>query len=120
MTTREETSEEYRMRKGLPDANSRQVGGEHYQNSGEIQHWDIVNLFSLDYFQGQITKYLFRWKLKGGVQDLEKARHFLDKYIEDAKMNEVFLQAQKAGVLDPARGVHFEGEEPGPDYVNQD
>lgn len=62
-------------------ANERQVGGTHYKNGGE-EHWDRVNRLGLDYFQGQITKYVERWKLKNGVQDLEKARHFLDKYIE--------------------------------------
>ena len=61
-------------------ANDRQVGGTHY--AAEIQHWDWVYINQLDYFQGQITKYVARWKNKGGVQDLHKARHFLDKYIE--------------------------------------
>lgn len=64
---------------GTP-ANSRQVGGKHY--AFPIQHWDFVASNDLDYFQGQITKYVARWKRKGGIQDLEKARHFLDKYIE--------------------------------------
>jgi len=61
-------------------ANLHQVGGEHYKNP--VQHWDWVASNELDYFQGQITKYVARWKKKGGIQDLEKARHFLDKYIE--------------------------------------
>lgn len=65
-------------------ANDRQVGGEHYKTGGE-EHWDRVARLNLDYFQGQITKYVERWKKKNGVQDLEKARHFLDKYIELAK-----------------------------------
>ena len=63
------------------NANSRQVGGAHYQGA-TLQHWDVVALFNLDYFAGNITKYLFRWRAKGGLQDLEKARHYLDKYIE--------------------------------------
>lgn len=65
-------------------ANSRQVGGAHYSqmSSGGLQHWDVVALLGLDYFQGCITKYVFRWRLKGGVEDLKKARHYLDKYIE--------------------------------------
>ena len=62
-------------------ANDRQVGGSHYKNGGE-EHWDRVDRLGLDYFQGQITKYVERWKLKNGIQDLEKASHFLDKYIE--------------------------------------
>lgn len=62
-------------------ANEKQVGGNHYQKAA-VQHWDIVHMHGLDYFQGQITKYVMRWKDKNGVQDLEKAKHFLEKYIE--------------------------------------
>jgi hypothetical protein len=66
-------------------ANDRQVGGEHYKTDNGLQHWDIVDIFNLGYFEGQITKYLFRWKKKGGIKDLEKAQHFLEKYIEIEK-----------------------------------
>lgn len=62
-------------------ANERQVGGDHYKNGGE-EHWDRVHRLGLDYFQGQITKYVERCWEKNGVEDLQKARHFLDKYIE--------------------------------------
>lgn len=64
------------------EANSRQVGGDHYKKHGALQHWDIVAMFGLDYFQGNITKYVIRYRDKGGVEDLRKARHYLDKYIE--------------------------------------
>lgn len=63
-------------------ANERQVGGTHYSTDGGLQHWDIVDIFKLDYFQGQITKYVMRWNKKNGVEDLKKAAHFLEKYIE--------------------------------------
>lgn len=63
-------------------ANERQVGGSHYQAGDKPQHWDIVAMHDLDYFQGQITKYVMRWKKKNGLQDLQKAAHFLQKYIE--------------------------------------
>jgi hypothetical protein len=69
-------------------ANDKQVGGEHYKKtgtSGGMQHWDMVHEFGLDYFQGNITKYLFRWKEKNGIQDLKKAQHYLEKYIELAE-----------------------------------
>lgn len=65
-------------------ANDRQVAGNHY-GGGKLQHWDVVVKFNLDYFQGQVTKYLFRWRSKNGIEDLEKAKHFLEKYIEEAK-----------------------------------
>jgi len=62
-------------------SNARQVGGSHYGLS-YFQHWDMVALFDLDYFQGQITKYIMRWRAKNGIEDLEKAQHYLEKYIE--------------------------------------
>ena len=64
-------------------ANDRQVGGEHYR--GGIQHWDWATSEELDYFQGCITKYVARWRKKGGISDLEKAQHYLEKYIEVEK-----------------------------------
>ena len=64
-------------------ANERQVAGNHYKSS--IEHWDYVVANQLDYFQGQITKYVTRWKNKNGIDDLLKAQHFLEKYIEVIK-----------------------------------
>ncbi len=66
---------------GPNKANDRQVAGDHYKTDG-LQHWDMVQMFELDYFQGQITKYLFRWRKKNGIEDLQKALHYLEKYIE--------------------------------------
>ena len=63
-------------------ANERQVGGDHYKKHGNVQPWDIWAFFNLDAFQGAIVKYVIRWRDKGGVEDLKKARHYLDKYIE--------------------------------------
>jgi hypothetical protein len=61
-------------------ANETQVAGEHYRTP--IQHWDYVLANDLGYLEGQITKYVTRWRKKNGVEDLLKARHFLDKLIE--------------------------------------
>jgi hypothetical protein len=82
-------------------ANSRQVGGTHYQGqsrSGQ-QHWDMAWDFNLDFFQYQVTKYLFRWRQKNGTQDLEKAGHFLQKYLELAKVEEHAEQADHAAAI---------------------
>ena len=62
-------------------ANETQVGGAHYKEQG-IQHWDFVAYNNLDYFQGNVTKYVSRWRGKNGVEDLRKAQHYLAKYIE--------------------------------------
>lgn len=72
-------------------ANDRQVGGDHYSVMGKkLQHWDVARIFNFDPMQYQITKHVFRWKDKfktfpERLADLEKALHYLQKYIEDAK-----------------------------------
>lgn len=62
-------------------ANSAQVGGDHYQS--EYQHWDFTaDVLEGRYMEGQITKYVSRWRKKNGRQDLMKATHFLTKLLE--------------------------------------
>ena len=90
-------------------ANERQVGGSHY-GGGAQQHWDMVVQHELDYFQGQITKYVMRWKAKNGLQDLEKAQHFLEKYIEEVKAGRIdnpksVLKVGGSPTLAPAGGL---------------
>lgn len=72
-------------------ANDTQVAGTHYRTA--IQHWDYVIANDMDYFQGQITKYVTRWKKKNGIQDLKKAQHFLAKYIEAVESGVTFTNA---------------------------
>ena len=62
-------------------ANARQVGGDHYA-SKTIQPWDYITSNNLPFLEGNIVKYITRWRDKGGVQDLHKARHYLDKLLE--------------------------------------
>lgn len=62
-------------------ANDTQVGGQHYKQQA-IQPWDYIAANSLGYFEGNVVKYVSRWRDKGGVDDLRKARHYLDKLIE--------------------------------------
>jgi hypothetical protein len=65
-------------------ANDYQIGGGHYRKGGpgSEQHWDRVARLGLNYFQAMITRYVERYRDKNGVEDLKKARHFLDKLIE--------------------------------------
>ena len=71
-------------------ADDRQVAGEHYKlRDKSCEHWNFVHANGLNYMEGQITKYVTRCRKKGQcLQDLEKARHFLDKYIEQMKADE--------------------------------
>jgi len=62
-------------------ANEVQVGGEHYK-SKDIQPWDAIHAWGLGFFSGNVVKYVARHREKNGVEDLKKARHYLDKLIE--------------------------------------
>jgi len=61
--------------------NDIQIGGRHYKQMS-IQPWDAIQDWGLCYFSGNVVKYVARHRDKGGVEDLKKARHYLDKLIE--------------------------------------
>jgi|TARA_R100000455_G_C6240644_1_gene99660 hypothetical protein len=46
-----------------------------------IETWDYIAAHNLDFFEGNIIKYVTRHKSKNGLEDLEKARVYLDKLI---------------------------------------
>ena len=58
-----------------------QVGGAHY-HSKAIQPIEYIMANGLDFCEGNVVKYVTRHAAKGGLDDLEKARHYLDKLIE--------------------------------------
>lgn len=62
-------------------ANDVQVGGNHYKDNS-IQPWDFIVQNELGYLEGNIIKYVSRHKSKNGMQDLQKAKHYLEKLIE--------------------------------------
>jgi len=69
-------------------ANEVQIGGDHYKAA--FQHWDfIAESFGSSYFKGVVTKYVFRWRKKNGVEDLRKAHHYVEKLIELCENDEV-------------------------------
>ena len=53
----------------------------HYTN-GKIEPIDYINGNNMDYLEGNIIKYISRYKFKNGVEDLEKARFYLNMLIE--------------------------------------
>ena len=57
------------------------VNPQHYARL-KIEPWDYVAANSLGYFEGSVIKYVSRWREKNGIEDLKKARAFLDKLIE--------------------------------------
>lgn len=67
-------------------ADDLQVGGDHYKNMG-VQPWKAMESWMTPeefrgFLKGNSIKYLARCNSKGGVEDVKKARHYIDKLVE--------------------------------------
>ena len=120
----------------MSEANKRQVGGDHYKGP-KIEHWDWSWENKHDPFQYQITKYVDRHHKKNGLQDLLKAKHFLEKYIElltgpggkyeikqptygDGALEREWEHANTKETWGDLLQDMEPGSGPGPSYVDQD
>jgi hypothetical protein len=78
-------------------ANDIQIDGDHYKDGevgkcahcgGKVEHWDwAMNLPGLEY---AATKYLARWRKKGGLNSLLKVVHYVQRRIEEAFPDKLF------------------------------
>lgn len=57
------------------------MGGTHYKNLA-IQPVEFSEKNKLSYIEGCVVKYICRWRNKNGIEDLEKAKHYIDLLIE--------------------------------------
>ena len=67
-----------------PNSLEVQVGGNHYKEL-PIQPVQYIYENGIGYFEGNVIKYVTRWRSKGGIPDLEKAKHYIDMLIEFEK-----------------------------------
>lgn len=58
-----------------------QVGGKHYKNFA-IQPVEFIHKNNLGFIVGNIIKYICRYKDKNGIEDLQKAKHYIDILIQ--------------------------------------
>ena len=67
-------------------ADGLQIGGDHYKNMG-VQPWKAMESWMTPeqfagFLRGNAIKYLARCDVKGGIDDIKKARHYIDKLVE--------------------------------------
>ena len=80
---------------------NKQIAGNHYKDC-KIQPVQYIHANELGYFEGNVVKYITRWKSKGGVADLEKAKHYIELLIEletnqlNQELSEIELRNVKA------------------------
>ena len=81
------TEEEEAMQKMLSEgANGTsaldiQVAGSHYKDLA-IQPVEYIHANNIGYMEGNVIKYVSRWRAKNGIKDLEKAKHYIELLIE--------------------------------------
>jgi hypothetical protein len=62
----------------------KQVGGNHYLKY-KIQPVEFIIKNNIGFVEGNIIKYILRFKDKGGIADLEKAKHYIELLIDSSK-----------------------------------
>ena len=60
---------------------NKQIGGSHYKSMA-VQPSEFINKNKLQFAEGNAIKYICRHAHKGEVEDLEKAKHYIDMIIE--------------------------------------
>ena len=65
-----------------------QIAGQHYKNQ-KIQPIEYILENELPFIEGNIVKYITRWREKGGIEDLKKVKHYVEILMEheDVKRN---------------------------------
>ena len=65
----------------IASALNKQIDGGHYKDL-KIQPIEYIHANNIPFAEGCAIKYLTRWRSKGGIPDLEKAKHFIELLIE--------------------------------------
>lgn len=71
----------------MMEALTTQVDGNHYKFMA-IQPVEYIVKNNLPYIDGNVIKYVSRWRSKGGVSDLRKAKHYIEMLIEMETMGD--------------------------------
>lgn len=98
----------------MESPNSRQVGGDHYKNAANYNHWDCAADTWMGYFEGQITKYISRWRKREGIKDLAKAMHYYEKLVELYAQNRLRPRVLVPGTHAVYLNKYFNAAQPRP------
>ena len=58
---------------------------DYYDGKGGMQPFDVIDAFGLDFYEGNVVKYIVRWRKKNGLDDLYKARTYINEVIKRAE-----------------------------------
>ena len=75
------------MRKKNKESEEKCKNPDHYSDF-KIEPLQYIIANNLDFLEGNIVKYISRWRFKGGIEDLKKAQKYLNKLIKEESKNE--------------------------------
>lgn len=81
-----------------------QVAGNHYKNL-RIQPVEYIHANNIGFMEGNVIKYVTRWKAKNGIEDLKKAKHHLEMLIQ---LEEDSLKV--TSLQDAVKALRLEGD----------
>jgi hypothetical protein len=61
---------------------------DYYNGANGMQPFDVIDAFGLDFYEGNVIKYVVRWRKKNGIDDLYKARTYINEVIKRAEAAE--------------------------------
>ena len=64
-----------------PPKPATQVGGDHYSRLG-VEPIQFIETNNLGYHEGNVVKYVSRWRNKNGIEDLKKAKWYIERLLE--------------------------------------
>jgi hypothetical protein len=72
---------DYNHTPNAPKPSEIQVGGGHYSKY-KIQPTEFIHANGVPFIEGNVIKYVMRHRQKNGIEDLKKARHYIDLLIQ--------------------------------------
>lgn len=73
---------------------NKQVGGDHYAKH-KIQPWDIIDEYGLNFYEGNILKYLLRRK-GNRIEDMQKLNHYAEKELRNLEQTQAEFDAMES------------------------
>jgi len=64
-----------------PPKPAEQIGGDHYSRLG-VEPIQFIETNGLGYHEGNIIKYVSRWRNKNGIEDLKKAKWYIERLLD--------------------------------------
>jgi hypothetical protein len=101
----------------MNDPYDTQVGGDHYKKM-KIQPSEFINKNEMQFAEGNAIKYICRHSSKGRLQDLEKAKHYIDMIIERDYADEAKNSSVDSGVNITYEGLSVTLPESDPDAMD--